>query len=44
MENNNLIVEKEKILREESILPVEKEQYFLAQIASLTEKNNSLTE
>lgn len=44
MENNNLIVEKEKILLEESILSAEKEQYFLAQIAGLKEKNNSPTE
>lgn len=38
MENKNLIVEKEKILLEEPILSVEKEQYFRAQIAALTEK------
>lgn len=44
MENNNLIVEKEKILLEESILSAEKEQYFRTQIANLTETNNSLKE
>lgn len=44
MENKNLIVEKEKILLEEPILSVEKEQYFRAQIAALTEKNNDLRE
>lgn len=44
MENKNLIVEKEKILLEEPILSAEKEQYFRTQIASLTEKNNSLVE
>lgn len=44
MENNNLVVEKEKILLEESILSAEKEQYFRTQIANLTETNNSLKE
>lgn len=44
MENKNLIIEKEKILLEEPILSVEKEQYFRAQIAALTEKNNDLRE
>lgn len=44
MENKDLIVEKEKILLEEPILSVEKEQYFRTQIAALTEKNNDLRE
>lgn len=44
MESNNLIVEKEKILREEPILSAEKEQAFRKQIAELTDTNNALKE